>query len=281
MSSLYEQIGGESLRSVITDFYGRMFTDPMICFLFAGKDKNTLAQKEWEYTVNLLGGYVKYTGRSLRTAHARSLILEGHFYRRVQILEETLRDHSVPMPVRDRWIEHTFKLQPQIKHAIMRRQLPKKFELFVGTPEQREHWKSSGIEATLKKIWDWVLLKSLQAADHTAPDVEHRVCVTSTKVGEELVGFQFDAAVRTLAELLEFLLDPLQVAAPVSRSTLRTLLIIMTSFAPRMTEHLWEVMNEPGLVYLQRYPTFELPVQAQRDGCEEMARMGSDERIVA
>jgi leucyl-tRNA synthetase len=164
----------------------------------------------------------------------------------------------VPMPVRRRWIEHTFKLQPQIKHAIIRHQLPKKFELFIGTPEQREGWKQCGIERMLRQTWDWVLLKSFQSADHTAADFEQRLHTALRQVNKELVAFQFESAVGALAEVLEFLLDPIHAATPVSRNTLRSLVIAMTSFAPRMTEQLWELMNEPGLVYLQNYPRFEL-----------------------
>jgi hemoglobin len=256
MISLYDQIGGEALRAVVDDFCDRMFSDPIICFLFAGKDKHSIQQKEWEMTAAMLGANVKYTGRSLKAAHARSLILEGHFYRRAMILEQTLIDREVPMAVRDAWIEHTFRLQPEIKHAIIRRQLPKRFGLFVGTTEQRELWKSRGVEDLLQKTWKLVLLKTAERAPSTAVDIEWRLRIGVIKARQELVAFQFEAAVETMAGLLEFLVDPTQAQKRMSRRSLRALAIALTSFAPRMTEALWEHMNEPGLVYLQRYPVF-------------------------
>ena len=115
MSRLFDKIGGDRLRAVLTDFYERVFADPMIGFLFAGKNKHRLIQKEWEMTARLLGASeVEYTGRPMPEAHARSPILGGHFERRLQILADTLADHGVDPEVRDAWLGHTRALRPQV-----------------------------------------------------------------------------------------------------------------------------------------------------------------------
>lgn len=114
MSKLFDQIGGAPLRRVIEDFYERIFADIMIGFLFHGKDKQRLIDKEWEFTAKLLGADIKYTGRSIRDAHAKSPILGGHFERRLQILRETLADHEVDAEVRDHWLGHTLSLRAQV-----------------------------------------------------------------------------------------------------------------------------------------------------------------------
>jgi hemoglobin len=114
VASLFDQIGAERLREIIADFYERLFADVMIGFLFTGKDKQHLIDREWEFTAGLLGGDVPYTGRPLRAAHASSPILGGHFHRRLQILRETLDHHAVPDAVRDVWLRHTLALRPQV-----------------------------------------------------------------------------------------------------------------------------------------------------------------------
>jgi|SRR5664279_3418410 len=112
---LYAKIGGDKLRVVITDFYARVFPDVMIGFMFAGKDKQRLIDKEWELAATFLGAPdVKYTGRPIRTAHANVSIFGGHFERRLQILRETMRDHGVDPEVQRVWIEHTQALRPQV-----------------------------------------------------------------------------------------------------------------------------------------------------------------------
>ena len=111
---LFAKIGAEKLREVITDFYSRIFGDIMIGFLFEGKNRQHLIDREYEFTASFLGGDVKYTGRPMRTAHAQSPIFGGHFERRLQILRETLRDHGVDPDVQKVWIDHTLALRAQI-----------------------------------------------------------------------------------------------------------------------------------------------------------------------
>ena len=114
MTALFDRIGAEALRAVVTDFYGRVFADPMIGFLFDGKNKERLIQKEWELAAKLLDGPVAYSGRSMADAHARVRITSGHFDRRLVLLEETLADHGVDPAVRARWLEHARSLRAHL-----------------------------------------------------------------------------------------------------------------------------------------------------------------------
>jgi hemoglobin len=112
--TLYAKIGPLALRAVMCDFYARVFDDVMIGFLFAGKDRQHLIEREWEFTAHLLGADVAYTGRPMRAAHARSPIFGGHFERRLQILRNVLRDHQVDPEVATVWIDHQVSLRAQI-----------------------------------------------------------------------------------------------------------------------------------------------------------------------
>ena len=113
-SSLYDRVGPTALRVVITDFYRRLFDDLMIGFLFEGKDRLRLIERELEFTSRFLGGDVVYQGRTMREAHSKSPIFGGHFERRLQILRETLRDHAVDAEVQAAWIDHQLALRAQI-----------------------------------------------------------------------------------------------------------------------------------------------------------------------
>jgi hemoglobin len=113
--ALFARIGGAALRAVITDFYARVFPDVMIGFMFQGKDRQHLIDREYELTAALLGAPgVTYTGRPMRTAHAAHTIFGGHFERRLQILRETLRDHAVDPDVAAAWLAHQEALRSQI-----------------------------------------------------------------------------------------------------------------------------------------------------------------------
>jgi hemoglobin len=113
--ALYELAGGEAvLRLVIEDFYDRVFPDAMIGFFFKGLEKANLVQLELEFAMGFLGADVEYTGRPIRQAHAKHPIMGGQFNRRLQILKETLADHSLPQAVQSCWIEHTLSLRGEI-----------------------------------------------------------------------------------------------------------------------------------------------------------------------
>jgi truncated hemoglobin YjbI len=87
----------------------------MIGFMFEGKDRQHLIDREYELTAALLGAPdVTYTGRPLRIAHAQHTIFGGQFERRLQILRETLRDHDVDLEVQKAWIDHQLALRSQI-----------------------------------------------------------------------------------------------------------------------------------------------------------------------
>ena len=113
-AELFAKIGEAKLRAVLEDFYSRVFGDVMIGFLFQGKDRARLVAKEYEFTAQLLGADVAYTGRTMREAHARSPIFGGHFERRLQLLRETLRDHAVDADVVAAWLDHSVALRAQI-----------------------------------------------------------------------------------------------------------------------------------------------------------------------
>jgi hemoglobin len=113
-SELFDRIGGDALRAVIVDFYDRVFADVMIGFLFTGKDKQRLIDREWEFTARFLGADLPYRGRSMPQAHARVPILGGHFERRLQILRNTLADHRVAPEVAQAWVDHQLALRAQV-----------------------------------------------------------------------------------------------------------------------------------------------------------------------
>lgn len=114
-STLFDKIGGDTLRAVITDFYARVFRDVMIGFMFEGKDRQHLIDREWELAANMLGARgVAYTGRPMRAAHAQHTIFGGHFERRLQLLRDAMAAHDVDPAVQQAWIAHTLALRAQI-----------------------------------------------------------------------------------------------------------------------------------------------------------------------
>ena len=120
--SLFERLGGEStLRTILTDFYQRVFDDVMIGYMFMGQDKARLIEREYEYTAQMLGSDVTYRGRTMSVAHKDHRIAKGHFERRFKILDDTLNDHGVPPDVRKHWMDHTRALANAVMGSASQR----------------------------------------------------------------------------------------------------------------------------------------------------------------
>ena len=114
-TTLFDRIGPDALRAVLTDFYARVFADVMIGYMFRGKDRQHLIDREYELTAALLGAPdITYRGRPMRPAHAAHSIFGGQFERRLQILRETLAAHAIDPDVQRAWIDHQLALRSQI-----------------------------------------------------------------------------------------------------------------------------------------------------------------------
>ena len=106
MTTPYEAIGGESaVRAVLQALYDRLFVDPMVGFLFAGKDKAHIVEQQLAFTCRFLGGPQRYDGKPLPAAHASLPLLPGHFDRRHHLLGQILREQGVPEEVQRAWLD--------------------------------------------------------------------------------------------------------------------------------------------------------------------------------
>jgi hemoglobin len=105
MTTAYEAIGGEEkVRAVLQRLYDRLFVDPMVGFLFEGKDKAHIVEQQLAFTCSFLGGPQRYEGKPLPEAHAPLPLLPGHFDRRHHMLAQVLAELNVPEEVRSVWL---------------------------------------------------------------------------------------------------------------------------------------------------------------------------------
>ncbi|MGE0706463.1 MAG: truncated hemoglobin [Planctomycetota bacterium] len=118
MGSPYERIGGEAgVRAVVTRFIRAASEDLMIGFFFRGVDLDALIELEVQLAAAHLGGPRAYAGRPLPGAHAPHPIREGHFQRRLRLLEQALEAEGAPAEVREAWLAHDRALEGAVVAA--------------------------------------------------------------------------------------------------------------------------------------------------------------------
>ncbi len=97
-ASLYDLLSGDRqpMRLVTSSLYQRVLADEMLAPYFADVDMERQAVMLAEFLALAFGGPHAYTGRGLRSAHARLAgLTDAHFDRVVSHLGSTLRDFGV------------------------------------------------------------------------------------------------------------------------------------------------------------------------------------------
>lgn len=111
--NLYEQIGQERLAKILTEFYVRAFTDPMIGHFFWHHDREHLTTQQIAFATNLLGGPRLYQGRPL-SIHLKLPIRPPHFARRQVIMREVMEELGLERELAEAWLALEERLRPQI-----------------------------------------------------------------------------------------------------------------------------------------------------------------------
>jgi hemoglobin len=89
--TLFDAIGGHAaVGAAVEEFYRRVLADPDLMPFFAGVPLQRLKAHQAAFFAQALRGPGRYTGRSMREAHAGLGITDAHFDRVAGHLVETL-----------------------------------------------------------------------------------------------------------------------------------------------------------------------------------------------
>jgi truncated hemoglobin YjbI len=108
MTTAYEVLGEAKIRAILQALYDQLFVDPMVGFLFEGKDKAHIVAQQVLFTCAFLGGPQRYTGKPLPEAHAA---LPLH------VLATLLDRHGVPDEAKRTWLRIDESLRPSVLAA--------------------------------------------------------------------------------------------------------------------------------------------------------------------
>jgi leucyl-tRNA synthetase len=148
------------------------------------------------------------------------------------------------------------------------------YEMFLGPLEQAKPWNTNGIDGThrfIRKFWrlfyndqgQWVV-KDVPAK----PEELKTLHKTIKKIAEDIENFSFNTAVSAFMVCV----NELSSLKCNSRDILQELVILLSPYAPHISEELWDALgNEKGMVSKATFPifnpeylveaTFEYPVQ--------------------
>ena len=124
MQSLYEQLGGAAaIEAVVESFYRKMLADDRVSRFFEGVDMDRQMAKQKAFLTMVCGGPSHYTGRDMRTAHAKLLkhgLNDSHVDVVIEHLGATLRE----LGAKEEQIAQVAALANSVRDAVLGRDQP-------------------------------------------------------------------------------------------------------------------------------------------------------------
>ena len=132
------------------------------------------------------------------------------------------------------------------------------FEMFLGPLEQTKPWKTSGISGVysfLKKLWKLFFNgEQLEISDEAATKDELKIVhKTIKKVEEDIENFSFNTSVSTFM----IAVNELTALKCDKREALEPLLILLSPYAPHITEELWHKLGHTTSISTAPFPVFD------------------------
>lgn len=132
------------------------------------------------------------------------------------------------------------------------------YEMFLGPLEQSKPWDTKGIEGVskfLKRFWNLFFDENGQFEINDEQPSEEGLKIlhkTIKKVGEEIEKFSFNTCVSALM----IALNDIKKHQSTQRTILEPMLILLSPFAPFMSEELWHLMGHQSSVHTATWPKY-------------------------
>lgn len=133
------------------------------------------------------------------------------------------------------------------------------YEMFLGPVEQSKPWETKGIEGVhrfIKKLWRLFAdeQKGLIVKDGEASAEELKILhKTIQKIDADTENFSYNTAVSQFM----ICVNELSTLKSNKRSILEPLLILLTPYAPHVSEELWHLLGNTSSILDAPYPVFE------------------------
>lgn len=132
------------------------------------------------------------------------------------------------------------------------------YEMFLGPLEQSKPWDTKGIDGVhrfLKKLFGLFYKEENLAVTDTEPTPEELKALHKLirKVGQDIEQFSFNTSVSAFM----ICVGDLQHLKTTSRAILEPLLVVLSPFAPHITDYLYRALGNSGSIVDAEWPQFE------------------------
>ncbi len=133
------------------------------------------------------------------------------------------------------------------------------YELFIGPPELDSEWDDNGIDGVyryLNKVWKFVDEYKDKIID-TTPELDRAKNKMIYEITNRLEALTLNTVVSGFMEFTNKLIAVAKEAGGVDMSSLETLAVLLSPFAPHIAEEIWEVLGHSESVFRSTWPTYD------------------------
>ncbi|WP_330684823.1 class I tRNA ligase family protein, partial [Clostridioides difficile] len=133
------------------------------------------------------------------------------------------------------------------------------YELFVGPPELDAEWDDRGIDGVyrfINRFWNLVMdnKDKNMAASKEMVKIRHRMVHDIT---QRLESFNLNTVISGFMEYNNKMIDLAKKEGGIDQETLETAVILLSPFAPHLSEELWEELGNSGSVVKNQWPVHD------------------------
>jgi len=143
------------------------------------------------------------------------------------------------------------------------------YEMFMGPFNQAISWNHNGLVGCFRFLGRvWNIFQDKEKVSRSGKEAIAKLHQLIKKVGEDLDAMKFNTAI---ASMMEFINLWMQEKQTLSKKDAEIFLKLLSSFAPHISEELWEKLGHKKSIFLEKWPeynpkliiedTFELVVQ--------------------
>lgn len=138
------------------------------------------------------------------------------------------------------------------------------FEMFMGPLEATKPWSTKGLEGLyrfLNRIWRLIIdentgkIKSSITEDEPEDSINKLLHKTIKKVTEDIE--DGDMKFNTAISYLMIFINELYKCKNISKSVIEKFIILLSPFAPHISEELWEILGHKNSIQFEKWPEFD------------------------
>jgi leucyl-tRNA synthetase len=127
------------------------------------------------------------------------------------------------------------------------------YEMFMGPLEQVKPWQTSGIQG-VRRFLERVYAVATGSLEDGIDDASERLLhKTIRKVTRDIEGMHFNTAISAMMILIRKLAEK----EPASRPAVKTLVLLLSPFAPHLAEELWQRLGATQSLAYEPWPSYK------------------------